>query len=314
MNLPWIEQASRQKKIMVGVSGGLDSVALLHLVHEAGFRKVVVCHVDHGLRGRESTADAKFVRDLANRLAYDVMVEKTDLRAVMKKTGDSLETAGRAVRHAFFASCGAEQRCRTVLLAHHADDQAETVLWNLLRGSLGSRGMSAVTTMKMGGRDMTVVRPLLAVRKSDLREWMQARKFTWREDSSNAVNDVVRNRLRNEVIPLLNEITKRDVTASLVRAAAVDDGWRELLEWSQGQVRPLDPQGRLHTGAMKNLPRVLSRSVIADYLKKQQIDNVDWRLLEKCVELLDVEKPASVNLPGGRRLRRKAGRLFVEEI
>lgn len=313
MNLPWIEQASRQKKIMVGVSGGLDSVALLHLLHEAGFRKVVVCHVDHGLRGRESTADAKFVRDLGHRLGYDVMVEKTDLRAVMKKTGDSLETAGRAVRHAFFASCGKEQRCRTVLLAHHADDQAETVLWNLLRGSLGFRGMNQVTAMKMGGRDMTVVRPLLGVRKSELREWMQARKFKWREDASNAVNDVVRNRLRNEAIPLLNEIARRDVTLSLVRAAETDDSWRDLLDWSQGQVRVLDPQGRIHLGVLRGLPAVLRKAVMADYLREKGIVKCDSEVLERCDALLDLERAAVVNLPGGSRLRRRQGRIFVDE-
>lgn len=312
MNLPWIEQASRRKKIMVGVSGGLDSVALLHLLHEADFTKVVVCHVDHGLRGRESTADAKFVRDLAHRLGYDVMVEKTDLRAVMKKSGDSLETAGRAVRHAFFASCGKEQRCRTVLLAHHADDQAETVLWNLLRGSLGFRGMNQVTAMKMGGRDMTVVRPLLGVRKSELREWMQARKFTWREDASNAVNDVVRNRLRNEAIPLLNEIARRDVTVSLVRAAETDNEWRGLLEWGTSHVNAQDSQGRLHTGVLRDLPSVLRRALIAAYLNERGVVRWDRELLERCDALLDMGSAAVVNLPGGLRLRRRQGRIFLE--
>ena len=85
-----------------------------------------------------------------------------------------------------------------------------------------------------------------------------------------------------------------------------------VLDWSVTAVAATDPQGRLHTGVMKNLPAVLSRAVIADYLKKKQIENLEWRLLERCVDLLDVDKPASVNLPGGKRLRRKAGRIFIE--
>lgn len=314
MKLPWIQQASKQKKLMVGVSGGLDSMALLYLLHEAGFKNVVVCHLDHGLRGAESAGDARFVKRVGKQLGYAVISVKVHLRERMSRTGVSLETAGREARHDFFASCGKEQRCKILLLAHHADDQAETILWNLLRGSLGCRGMSEVTPMKMDGREMTVVRPLLEIRKADLLSWMQERKLSWREDATNTVNDVVRNRLRNEAIPLLDEIAKRDITPNLIRAAEIDSEWRELLDWSVAAAGATDPQGRLHTGAMKNLPKVLSRAVIADYLKKQKIENVDWRLLERCVELLDVEKSASVNLPGGRRLRRKAGRVFLEEI
>jgi tRNA(Ile)-lysidine synthase len=314
VNIPWLEHASRQKKLMVGVSGGLDSTALLHLLKEEGFQNVVVCHLNHGLRGNESAGDARFVQQLGKRLGYEVISEKVDLVAMMRQSGESLETAGRNARHVFFAKCGKAQRCRLLLLAHHADDQAETILWNLMRGSLGFRGMSDISELKMDGREMTVVRPLLGVRKVELLEWMNGRKLSWREDASNVVNDVVRNRLRNEAIPLLDEITKRDVTPMLLRAAETDGEWRELLDWSVGAAAATDPQGRLHTGAMKHLPAVLSRAVIADYLKRQQIEHVDRRLLDRCVELLDVEKPASVNLPGGKRLRRKAGRIFVEEL
>lgn len=297
---------------MVGVSGGLDSTALLYLLKAEGFKKVVVCHLNHELRGNESSGDAKFVKQLGRRLGYEVLSEKVNLLAQMRLTGESLETAGRTARHAYFAKCGKEQRCGLLLLAHHADDQAETILWNLVRGSLGCRGMSEIQAIKMAGRTMTVIRPLLGVRKVELAEWMNGQDFNWREDATNKVNDVVRNRLRNEALPLLDAIANRDVTPALLRAAELDGEWRELLAWSVTAVAATDPQGRLHTGVMKNLPSVLSRAVIANYLKKKQIENLDWRLLERCVDLLDVDKPASVNLPGGKRLRRKAGRIFIE--
>lgn len=297
---------------MVGVSGGLDSTALLYLLKAEGFKKVVVCHLNHELRGNESSGDAKFVKQLGRRLGYEVLSEKVNLLAQMRLTGESLETAGRTARHAYFAKCGKEQRCGLLLLAHHADDQAETILWNLVRGSLGCRGMSEIQAIKMAGRTMTIIRPLLGVRKVELAEWMNGQDFNWREDATNKVNDVVRNRLRNEALPLLDAIANRDVTPALLRAAELDGEWRELLAWSVTAVAATDPQGRLHTGVMKNLPSVLSRAVIANYLKKKQIENVDWRLLDCCVDLLDVDKPASVNLPGGKRLRRKAGRIFIE--
>jgi tRNA(Ile)-lysidine synthase len=111
VNIPWFEHASRQKKLMVGVSGGLDSTALLYLLKAEGFQKVVVCHLNHGLRGSESSGDAKFVKQLGRRLGYEVLSEKVNLLAQMRLTGESLETAGRTARHAFFAKCGKEQRC-----------------------------------------------------------------------------------------------------------------------------------------------------------------------------------------------------------
>lgn len=206
---------------MVGVSGGLDSMALLHVLHESGFKKVVVCHLDHGLRGAESAGDAQFVKRTSKRLGYEVMLAKVDLRERMERTGVSLETAGREARHDFFASCSKQQRCKILLLAHHADDQAETILWNLLRGSLGCRGMCEMTELSIEGRSMTVLRSLLEIRKADLKSWMLERKLSWREDATNAVNDVVRNRLRNEAIPLLGEIAKRDITPNLIRAAGI---------------------------------------------------------------------------------------------
>lgn len=312
MKIPWIEEASKRSKWLVGVSGGLDSMALLHLLDEAGFRKLVVCHLNHGLRGKEATADARFVKRVSERLGHELIAGKIDLRKRMRQSGESLETAGRMARHEFFASCARARRCDRLLLAHHADDQAETVLWNLLRGSLGCRGMKEVSELRMDGKRVTVVRPLLGARKAELADWMKAGKHAWREDASNAVNDVVRNRLRNEAIPLLNEVANRDVTPILNRAAEVNLEWQELLRWAVESVAPTDPQGRLHLRVMQGLPDLLSKAVFSDYLKANGVGEINRALLNRCADLLDVSQPASVNLPGGGRLRRRMGRLFVE--
>ena len=126
---------------MVGVSGGADSVALLHLLVAGGFRNLVVCHLDHCLRGRASTGDARFVRRLAEKLGLECEIGRIDVAERMAASRDSMETAARNARHGFFAECAVKHRCRRILLGHHADDQAETVLWNLLRGSHGLKGM-----------------------------------------------------------------------------------------------------------------------------------------------------------------------------
>lgn len=303
-----------KRRFLVGVSGGLDSMALLHILEKQGFRNGIVCHLNHGLRGRESGGDERFVVKAAERVGYEVELRKVDVMKLSKKEGCSVETAGRMARHDFFGMCARKFRCNTLLLAHHADDQAETVLWNLLRGSFGFRGMREVTEMEMDGKAVTIFRPLLHVRKHELASWMKENGFAWREDSTNAVNDVVRNRLRNEAIPLLDEISGRDVVTNLVRAAQIDDEWRGVLDWAVGKAHAYDPQGRLHAGVMRELPEMLRRSVISNFLMKHGIGGVDNALLERCVELLEVGAAASVNLPGGGRLRRRAGRIFVEIV
>src|SRR5690606_34846884 len=141
--IAWFEETPRRRRHLAGISGGADSVALLHLLHRHGFRDIVVCHLDHGLRGRASSGDARFVAALARRLGYPLETARADVGMLAAMSGSSAETAARHARHAFFAECSRKHRCPRLLLAHHFDDQAETILWNLLRGSRGLTGMEA---------------------------------------------------------------------------------------------------------------------------------------------------------------------------
>jgi tRNA(Ile)-lysidine synthase len=313
LEIPWLTSASRKKRWLVGVSGGLDSMALLHLFFDKGFRNVVVCHLDHGLRGVASSGDARFVKMAARKMGYEVEAAKVDLRRLMEDSGESLETAGRRARHDLFGKCAKAHRCKRLLLGHHADDQAETVLWNLMRGSHGCRGMNEVSAMKMRGVAMEVIRPLLCVRKGELKAWMEAWKYKWREDAGNRVNDVVRNRIRNEAMPLLADISKRDVVPMFARAAKSDDAQDEFIGWAVRQVKVLDPQGRLHLGVLRSLPEVLRTRALLDFLKSGGIPGISAALVDRCLVMLDSSSPSSVNLPGGARLRRRAGRIFLEE-
>ena len=298
---------------MIGVSGGADSVALLHLLVDAGFRNLVVCHLDHRLRGRASTEDARFVGRLARRLELECEIGRTDVRKRMELDAESMETAARNARHAFFAECAVKHRCRRVLLAHHADDQAETVLWNLLRGSHGLKGMREEQEITVaGGASLKFIRPLLDVRHDDLLDWLRAHKHRWREDASNAEPVAVRNRLRNEVFPLLEEISQRDVVAAFTRGAA-DAAEREDLEKAAlVAARLLDPQGRLHLPALRKLTPDLQRAGLREFLREHGVPSIDRALLERAHGLLDVTAAAAVNLPGGRTLRRREGRILVE--
>ena len=312
-NIPWFTTASRRKRWLVGVSGGADSVALLYLLVEAGFRNLVICHLDHALRGRASTEDARFVVKLATSLGLPHECARADVNGRMKQTRESLETAARNLRHEFFADCSKKHRCPRVLLAHHADDQAETVLWNLLRGSHGLRGMKAEQALVTeSGAHLTLIRPLLDLRRDGLIEWLAAQGYRWREDASNALPVAVRNRLRNEALPLLAEISGRDAALALVRGAADVQEVEALENWALAQINAIDPQGRLHLGALLKLPHVLQRLVLRKFLIDHQIPSPDRALIERAMSLLDVNNPATINLPGGARLRRREARLWVE--
>lgn len=274
---------------------------------------MVVCHLDHRLREEESSEDARFVRKLAKKLGYDFEGGSVDVASLARGEKVSVETAGRMARHAFFADCSRAWRCRRVILAHHGDDQAETVLWNLMRGSRGASGMEESQTVTMDGLQMELIRPLLGVRRTELRHWLEMKGLRWREDASNAEAIAVRNRMRNEALPLLEEIAKRDPVTALIKAARSDAEMREIEAWAVEQAGVIDPQWRLHLPQLRTLPEVIQRACLFSYLRECGVSNVTRSLVERALALADPDAPSVVNLPGGGTLRRRAGRMWVEE-
>ena len=310
--IPWLETASKRVTWLVAVSGGADSVALLHRLVEARFSKLVVCHLNHGLRGRESAGDARFVAALARRLKLPCEIARADVPRLMRESGHSMETAAREARHRFFAACAIKHRCKRVLLAHHADDQAETILWNLLRGSRGFRGMAGEQKIRVEGVTLTLVRPLLDCRRDELADWLVLNRHRWREDRSNREPVAVRNRIRNEVFPLLESITRRDPVPAILRAW-VDSREAEQLEDELLAMAGIeDPQGRIHLPSFRELPNRLRQTVLKRYLETRGIRVIDRDLIGRCDALAAADAAPAVNLPGGGRLRRTAGRLWLE--
>ncbi len=138
--------ALREGRCLIGVSGGRDSVALLHALVEHGFRRLVVCHLDHGLRGNAGRADARFAASMAAKYDLPFELGRVSVPALVRAGKQSIETAARDARFAFFAGVAARRRCRQVLLAHQADDQIETLLFNLFRGT----GPAGLAGMRIG--------------------------------------------------------------------------------------------------------------------------------------------------------------------
>lgn len=217
----------RGDRVVVAVSGGMDSVVLLDLLAglDALRLGLTVAHLNHQLRGEASDGDERFVKELATRYGLPVATRRVDVSALARERRLSLEEAGREARYAFFADVVRESGARCAALAHHRDDQAETVLMRLLRGA-GGTGLAGMRWKSAGGR---IVRPLLDVGREEIAAWAVRRGLSWHEDATNADPRFLRNRLRHEVLPLLARLNPSvaEHLAVTARTLAADE---ELLD------------------------------------------------------------------------------------
>jgi tRNA(Ile)-lysidine synthase len=290
---------------LIGVSGGRDSVVLLHVLAEHGHR-LIVCHLDHALR-RESRKEAEFVRELAARLDCECVVRRENVATLAQQTKSSIETAAREARLAFFSRVARTRGVRRLFLAHHADDQVETLLFNLLRGS-GATGLGAMRSHTTRG-ELQIVRPLLGIWREEIDRYIAEHELEFREDASNADPRHTRNRLRHEVVPLLNKVFGREVRRALWRSAEILREEDAVLAASPELVAAQDRE--LPLAVVKPLPLALQRRLLLSWLRARGIANVGFEEVESVRGLL-AGAGAKVNLPGDHHARRRAGRLFVE--
>ena len=228
-------------RILLAVSGGIDSMYLANRAPELfpGAR-FAVAHCNFALRGAESDGDEAFVRDWCAAHGLECFVRRFDTAGYAAEHGVSIEMAARELRYAWFAELCRDGGFEAVAVAHNADDNAETLVLNLLRGT-GTRGLRG-----MGDRD-GIVRPLLGTTRAEIRNWMNAHGCAWRDDSTNADSTPKRNRIRNEVFPVFAKINPsfiRTLGDDMERFARVDDiaeAWfrsvRDGLTTEDGAVR-----------------------------------------------------------------------------
>ena len=217
--------------VLAGVSGGADSVcllmALLEFQRECPFT-VTVVHVEHGIRGEESCGDADFVQKLCAELGVDCRVEHVDAPGEAKKQGFSLEEAARILRYQVFEQVRAETGADVIAVAHNEDDQAETVLWNLIRGS-ALKGLGGIRPVREH-----MIRPLLFTSRERIEQILRDRGMNWRTDRTNFDVEYTRNRLRLEVIPCLERYLNRKAREHIAEAA---EQLQEAQNYIEGQVR-----------------------------------------------------------------------------
>ena len=298
-------------RYLVGVSGGRDSVALLHSLVERGYEQLIVCHLNHQLRGRSSDADARFVKKLAAKCDVNLEMGSTNVRALAAKQKMSIEVAAREARYKFFAQVAKQRRTQTIFLAHHADDLIETFLINLFRGA-GASGLSAIreiSNRRIGDVDLTIVRPFLGRWRNEIDRYVRKHRLKFREDASNKNLAPLRNRIRRRIIPYLEKTLGRNIRQSLWRAATIA---AEEENWIEDQL-PDATDADLAVAKLRDLPVALQRREILKWLRARKIANVGFDVVEDVRSLLGHDaRVAKVNLPQDRHVRRRAGKIFIE--
>jgi tRNA(Ile)-lysidine synthase len=257
-------------QLVVGVSGGADSVALLHLLHQLGFRPTVA-HINHQLRGEASDADETFVKARAESLQLPFKSTRVDVQALADEKGVSIEMAARAARHHFFSTWGPHAR---VALAHHADDQAETFLLRLARGT-GPEGLSGMRTYQQIGA-LHLIRPMLNLTRTQILVWLNERNISWREDASNGENDYLRNRIRNTILPMLEQELSPTIRQQICRTMAILRDENELLD-KAAEMSGIDS---LDTQALLQEPIALARRKLRNWLFSHHLPEIDFATIE----------------------------------
>jgi tRNA(Ile)-lysidine synthase len=300
-----------EARYLIGVSGGRDSVALMHWLVNLGYKKLIVGHLNHQLRGRSSLADARFVEKIALKYHARFELESANIRAFATKQKMSIETAAREARYEFFAETARRRKCKTIFLGHHADDLVETFLINLFRGAgtAGLSGMREISTRRIDDVDLTIVRPFLGVWRKEIDIYVREHRIKFREDVSNKNLNPLRNRIRHRIIPYLEKILGRNISPAIWRAAAIAG---EEEDWIEKQLQD-STDAQFSVARLRALPVALQRRAILKWLRAQKISEISFDVIERVRSLADHDAAtAKVNLPQDRHARRRAGRIFIE--
>jgi tRNA(Ile)-lysidine synthase len=295
-------------EIVVAVSGGVDSIVLLDMLMCLAERlplHVAVVHFNHRLRGKESEADAYFVRETCKRYHIPCYIAWADVERFASIQNMSIERAGRELRYKFLEFIAYKRRADAVLTAHTLNDSVETVLMNMLRGS-GLAGLAGIPSQRAFGEHTKLARPLLGMKKSELIEYARLRGLSWREDSSNAESPFRRNKVRNELMPLLEKEYSSNIVEVLHRTSQILAGADELVRDSVEHLLPSllvenEAQGyvSVNLAPLRIQKRFLQSEIIRRIVQRRFGVALNFDAVDRILALLNAETGAKADIVRG---------------
>ncbi|MEI7027661.1 tRNA lysidine(34) synthetase TilS [Paenibacillus sp. y28] len=307
--------------LIVAVSGGADSTALLHMLHKLSEEwswRLVVAHVNHMFRGDESLAEARQVEALARSLGLPCETAHIDIPGYLQSRAMNPQDASRERRYAFLLETAGRYGASAIVLAHHADDQAETVLLHLLRGSGGS-GLSGMAFKRIE-KNVELVRPLLRIYKTELLKYCSDNGLLFSEDSSNAERKYARNRIRLDALPYLRQFNPR-ISEALVRLAETNRAEDDYLQgvaagWLQQHGRSIGPGYAFSREAFIKEHVALQRRVIKLILSYvfSGGGSVDFSAIERIRRAAAQQRKSNIHIevPGAARMVRVYDEIRLE--
>ena len=295
--------------VLVGLSGGADSVALCHILHTIGIN-IVAAHLNHNIRGEEARRDAEFAKNFAKNLGMRFVSKSVNVREFAQNMGMSEEMAGREARYAFFDDVCKSYHLTKIATAHNRNDRAETILMNLMRGSTMS-GLSGIPYK----RD-NIIRPILDLTRAEIESYCNSMGLLYVTDSTNATDDYTRNKIRHKLIPLIegefnpNFITTVSKNADIISDNAdyliksADTVYKRIVSDNSADVLALVKE---HTAIIRLVIRQMLTAVLGN-------DDVSSEFVENTLELVRENTTGKeINLPKGYRARIEYGRLVIDK-
>ncbi len=314
---------TRGDRVVVGLSGGPDSVALIYLLHSLREKyglALHIAHLDHRIRGQESRDDAIFVKGLAERLDLPIIEREIDVPALVKRERLSLEEGARKARYQFFSDAAHDLRARRIAVGHTADDQAETVLMRIVRGSgmEGLGGIAPVSEVDMGSTSVVIIRPLIEVWRSDIERYLKEEGLDFREDSSNQDQSFLRNKVRLGLIPYLGKEYNPRIKEVLVRMGEI---LRDDYDYLSKEVEKVfldianirDREVSLEAMRLRRFPQAIQRGVLRKAIEVvrgdlKRITYQNWRDLDSLIKSSNGN--LSIDLAEGVKVKRAYDKLI----
>lgn len=300
-------------RVLVAVSGGPDSITLLHSLHtrskEFGIR-LHVAHLNHGIRGMSADLDEQFVKEFADNLGLSCTTKRVDIPAIKAQMQTCLEDAARVVRYKFLRDAAADLGMSKIAVGHNADDRAESVLFNVIRGA-GIDGISSIQPVRGN-----IVRPLLHATRHEVEEYIKAHTLPFRVDETNMDTSYSRNRIRHELLPLLESSYNPQIRSALTRLSDIASDINDFLAQSADHIKTgLGYRDAWDAGLFAELPIAIQRQLVRSDIQslKGDLKDVSLEQIDRVLDSLRTGDDFKITLPTGRIYAiRQAERFKIE--